>query len=122
MEFRSSWEANTARVFNLIGLQWRYEPKRFYLTDTISYLPDFELLTQPNKWNAKWIEVKGLWNRGDKRKLKLFMQLFPEETLHVIAGKEYRQMAKIFKPLIKNWEFSVSRRNKMAKRKKKGGC
>jgi hypothetical protein len=111
MEFRSSWEANFARILNHLNVKWKFEPHRFWLTGTISYLPDFELLG-PNPWNAKWIEIKGLWNRGDKKKIRLFVQLNPKESIHVIAQKEYRALAKQYKPLIKNWECSVSRKSK----------
>jgi predicted nuclease of restriction endonuclease-like RecB superfamily len=118
IEFRSSWEANFARILNLLGVQWEYEPRRFYLGST-TYLPDFSLLSD-NPWGVKWIEIKGLWHKGDKKRIKLFVNMYPDETIKVIAGKEYRKLAKKYGKLIPKWEGLY-----MAKSKgkgKKGGC
>jgi hypothetical protein len=61
-------------------------------------------MTEDNPWKCKWIEIKGLWHKGDKRRIISFMNEFPEETLRIITGKEYRQLAKKYKKLIKHWE------------------
>lgn len=103
-KFRSSWEANFARILDYTHVRYRFEYKRFYMKNGDSYLPDFLLLTEDNPWHCKWIEIKGLWHRGDKRRIISFMNEFPEETLHIITGKEYRQLAKQYKKLIPNWE------------------
>lgn len=103
-KFRSSWEANIARLLSHLGLRWRFEYKRFYMKDGYNYLPDFLILTENNPWDCKWLEVKGLWHRGDKRRMISFMNQYPEEKLHIIVGKEYRSLAKKYKSLIPNWE------------------
>lgn len=119
MEFRSSWEANFARVLNHLGIPWKYEPHRFWLTGKLSYLPDFELLG-PNPWNVKWVEIKGLWNKDDKKRIKLFVQLNPSETIHVICKKEYRELGKQYKSLIKNWESSTTKKRSRRRRRVNG--
>jgi len=40
--FYSTWEANIARVFNLVGIKWVYAPKIFNLGEH-TYRPDFYL-------------------------------------------------------------------------------
>jgi len=62
--FRSTWEANIARIFNHIGVKWKYEKETFgfkqnkednyvwgYTPDFV--LPDFKTI----------IEVKGFWDK-----------------------------------------------------------
>ena len=103
-KFRSSWERNFARILQYLGLRWRFEYKRFHMKDGHSYLPDFLILTEDNPWKTKWLEVKGLWHRGDKTRMISFMNHYPDETLKIITGKEYRELAKKYKKLIPNWE------------------
>jgi hypothetical protein len=43
--FYSTWEANVARVFNLVGIKWQYGPKIFDLGQH-TYRPDFYLPTE----------------------------------------------------------------------------
>lgn len=103
-KFRSSWEANMARLLNYLNLHWRFEYKRFYMRDGNTYLPDFLILSEDNPWKTKWLEVKGLWHKGDKRRMISFMNEFPDETLKIVTSKEYKKLEKKYKPLIKNWE------------------
>lgn len=103
-KFRSSWEANFARLLNHLQLRWRFEYKRFFMKNGETYLPDFLIMTEDNPWNCKWIEIKGLWHKGDKRRIISFMNEFPEETIHIVTSKEYRQLVKKYKKLIPNWE------------------
>lgn len=103
-EFRSGWEANIARLLNHLSLRWRYEYKRFAMKDGKTYLPDFRILTEDNPWKCRWLEVKGLWHKGDKARIISFMNQYPDETLKIIAGKEYRELQKQYKKQIPNWE------------------
>jgi|SRR6185369_9319599 len=103
-KFRSSWEANFARLLNHLGLRWRFEYKRFFMKNGDSYLPDFLILTEDNPWKTKWIEIKGLWHKGDKRRMISFLNQYPEEKLYILTGKEYRLLAKQYKKIIPNWE------------------
>lgn len=104
IEFRSSWERNIARLLNHLDIKWRYEPKRFYFNSyPESYLPDF-FLVDDNPWDVDWLEIKGLWKKGDKRKLLLFAQEYPKESFHVISGKEYRALQKKYSKIVPNWE------------------
>lgn len=81
--FRSSWEANIARILDYENIEWKYEPKRFFFDEEIngiaSYQPDF-YLPQFNKW----IEVKGWMDDKSKLRLKLFAEQYPEENKNLI--------------------------------------
>ncbi len=111
IEFRSSWERNLARILNYLKIEWTYEPKRFWLADSMSYLPDFQLLSN-NPWGVKWIEVKGLWNKWDKAKIRIFLNKYPAETLKIISKTEYQKLTKTYKPLISTWETRNGKKKK----------
>lgn len=114
-EFRSGWEANIARLLTFLGIKWEYEPKRFFFPGGIHYLPDFHLKSS-NPWDCEWLEVKGLWRRGDKAKCKCFMIFYADQPLHVIVKQEYTQLEKKYGHLIPNWEWSHKRRKKCSRR------
>lgn len=84
--FRSSWEANVARVFNTIGLVWKYEPRRFSLPSGKSYCPDFQLET------GAFIEVKGFLRQADADRMDEFRGAYPEEKLYMIGQETYYRM------------------------------
>jgi len=54
--FRSRLEARWAVFFDLLGLQWEYEPEGFKLPSGTVYLPDFKVYTPQGK--EIWYEVK----------------------------------------------------------------
>ena len=103
--FRSSWEANIARYYNYLGIEWQYEPKTFIFKNitrgSVSYTPDFYLPKED-----KWVEVKGWMDGKSKTKLKRFKQQFPEEykKLQLIQEKEYNEIKRKIAYYIKNWE------------------
>lgn len=103
--FRSSWEANIARYYDYIGIEWQYEPKTFIFKDitrgSVSYTPDFYLPDED-----KWIEIKGWMDGKSKTKLKRFAKHYPEEykKLQIIQKNEYDEIKRKVSPYIKNWE------------------
>lgn len=87
MSFRSSWEANFARVLNLYKVDFDFEPTVFSFPikrGTRAYTPDFFL-----RRNQEWIEVKGYLDDKSKIKLKRFKRYYPEEfsRLTCVIGK-----------------------------------
>src|SRR5512137_1785686 len=54
--FRSRLEARWAVFFDLLGLQWEYEPEGFKLPSGAAYLPDFRVYTPQGQ--ECWYEVK----------------------------------------------------------------
>lgn len=103
--FRSSWEANIARYYNYIGVEWQFEPKTFIFENvkrgSVSYTPDFYL---PNE--DKWVEVKGWFDSKSKTKLRRFKEQYPEEynKLTLITEKEYNEIKKKVSYFIQGWE------------------
>lgn len=103
--FRSTWEANIARFFNYIGVEWEYEPKRFIFdkedTRPISYLPDFYLPEED-----RYVEVKGWFDKKSKIRMARFDKYFKEESLklYLIDEKEYNNIKRYYSKKIDNWE------------------
>lgn len=93
---RSRWEANVARIFVFLGVEYEYEKHRFLLEDC-SYCPDFYI----PKENL-YIEVKGYLR--DSSVLKKFVSAHPEINLKVVDGEVYGKLEKIFKSKIEKWE------------------
>ena len=93
--FRSTWEANIARILNYLNIKWEYEKHRIYF-DGGSILPDF--------WLSEAlfdVEVKG-WD-VDNKLSKLFGSQ-PDYPIKIIDGEVYNKLTKMFKNNISNWE------------------
>ncbi len=119
--FRSKFEANVARYFNFLNVQWQYELKEFEfpLNRGIRfYTPDFYL---PE--TDRWIEVKGWFDRESLVRLKRFKRYYPDEFcklgLYVQRCKKevmaevmklgcpvtnYGKIETLFSKVIPNWE------------------
>jgi len=83
---RCSWEANYARILNLLELEWEYELRTFEFPirrGTRFYTPDFYL----NKVD-QWHEVKGRWDSKSKTMLRRFKKYFPDEfaKLYIVTS------------------------------------
>ncbi len=66
--FRSKLEADYARVFDTLGVEWQYEPNGRYFGNQF-YLVDFYL---PR--SKQWVEVKGVFEPADVRKIVAFLE------------------------------------------------
>ena len=98
-EFRSSWEANIARILNSKKIEWEYERKRFELQN-LSYLPDFFLS------DGTIIEVKGFWDNESIEKCDMFIRTYPKANYLIVDNDMYCEIESIYtkyKP-ITNWE------------------
>jgi predicted nuclease of restriction endonuclease-like RecB superfamily len=95
--FRSSWEANVARIFTACGIEWEFEPQRFTLTSGQTYAPDFRL------GNGTYIEVKGYWRPEARARFDAFRAEYPV-TVHVIDQHRYQSMEARWSRTILNWE------------------
>ncbi len=76
---RSKMEANIARYYTYLKINWFYEPREYKFEKikrgTRYYKPDF-YLTAPVRL---FIEVKGFFGTVDKTKLRRFKKYYPEE-------------------------------------------
>jgi hypothetical protein len=95
--FRSSWEANFARVLNHRGKSWEYEPKTFQLEESLSYTPDFLS-------DGVFYEVKGQMDEKSKRQLDLMKRRYPDVVVEVIDSVKYADLRVLFKTQIPLWE------------------
>lgn len=97
--FYSTWEANMARVFNLVNLKWQYAPKIFDLGEH-TYRPDFYLPSFDT-----FIEVKNFLGTYSLERDKLFRQKYPHIKLELLLKDDYLQIKSIYKYFIDNWEY-----------------
>lgn len=95
--YRSSWEANYARVLKYLGKEWLYEPKTFELSSGITYTPDFYV-------DDLYVEVKGWMDSSSKRKLEEFAKDYPDEKVQIVGPLEYHKLRLQYAHLIKEWE------------------
>jgi hypothetical protein len=96
--FRSSWEANFARILNHQGKKWEYEPTTFQLSETQSYTPDFYC-------EGVYFEIKGRPDEKSRNQLELMAQLFPDVKIEVIDGVKYEVLRLHYKLLLQPlWE------------------
>lgn len=98
--FFSRWEANFARIMNLLKIKWIFQPKTFNL-NTQKYTPDFYL---PD-YN-EYIEIKNFLSDYSLNRDRGFRHLYPETTLTLILKEDYLKLQDQYASLIKNWEFS----------------
>ncbi|MBP9718987.1 MAG: hypothetical protein KBD46_00805 [Candidatus Levybacteria bacterium] len=96
--FYSTWEANIARVFTLVGIDWQFGPTIFDL-DGHTYRPDF-YLPEDNMY----IEVKNFMAPYSLQRDTSFRKKFPNIKLEVLGKKEYKEIEEYYKPLIDHWE------------------
>ena len=96
---RSTWERNYARILNARGKRWRYEDKRFQLSNGSTYTPDFRI------GKTTYIELKGYEGKAWKTKLRRFREDHPDITLRVINEERYERLAVKWRHL-PNWEES----------------
>lgn len=96
--FYSTWEANVARVFNLVGLNWEYAPTIFDLGKH-TYRPDFYLPEY-----KIYVEVKNFMGDYSKKRDALFRHKFPDLQLELIMKDDYLELEANYKALIENWE------------------
>lgn len=97
--FYSTWEANIARVFNLVNVRWNYAPKIFNLGKHTYrpdfYLPDFDT----------YVEVKNFLGDYSLERDQIFRKRYPNIKLELILKEDYLEIKSNYKYFIKNWEY-----------------
>lgn len=100
--FYSRWEANVARVYTYLGIEWAYAPTSFDLKKQ-TYTPDFYL----PKTNI-YVEVKNFWWKYSKERDEKFRKLYPTIKLEIISKIEYTDLEKQYAKSIPTWEYRNS--------------
>lgn len=121
IEFKSSMEANYARMLNYLGVKWQYEPQILYYPskdslaskatgyknthknplDILGYCPDFKITVGKHFY---YVETKGYMDRMSIEKIRLFKTFYPYFKLYIVTPKEYRLITKLYANKIRNWE------------------
>lgn len=107
--FRSAWEANIARVLNLLKakgevLRWEYEAVEFWfpvLRGTRSFKPDFLVVWKDG--SVEYWEVTGYETDKKRVALRRMRKYYPNVKIVVINSRNYQELARKFSRLV-NWE------------------
>lgn len=116
--FRSSWEANYARILEVMKLQglikdWDFEPDIFWFNGIKrgcrTYTPDFKIWLLDKDIGEDelpfyFVEIKGYMDSKSATKIKRFNSYFPEITLEVVCSKEYKELVKNYASVLPGWE------------------
>jgi hypothetical protein len=98
--FHSRWEANIARWYTFLRVEWVYEPKSFDIGNQMYtpdfYLPEFDM----------YVEVKNFWSEYSSTRDLKFRNTFPDLRLEVILKKEYLEIQEQFCEYIPYWEYN----------------
>ena len=100
--FFSRWEANMARLYNYLGIQWEYAPKQFDIGGQ-NYRPDF-FLPKSNEY----VEVKNYLNPYSKERDKKFRERYPDIKLTLLLREDYLKLERKYAKHISAWEYRNS--------------
>lgn len=103
--FRSKLEADWARAFDALGIEWEYERQGKYFGD-VFYLVDFWL---PR--SRQYVEVKGVFEPSDCRKIHALLQEVPRRLAHNDESPDIALVAAMSDGDFFGWE-KRERRNK----------
>jgi hypothetical protein len=67
IKYRSRWEVYVAKLLLYGDIYFLYEPRRFFFSKTLSYLPDFYIPSY-----GTYVEVKGSLSKKDRLLLSIF--------------------------------------------------
>lgn len=95
--FRSTWEANIARIMNHLNIKWEYEVKRIPYNKTKSHMIDFYL--------PETDSYLDIYAYLDERHLKEFYGNYESDLKIQIIGKElYKELETQYKNILPFWE------------------
>lgn len=97
--FRSTWEANFARILKFENEYYEYEKYSFFLEKGSRYIPDFYLPQED-----VFVEIKGYWNERGKNKVLRFKKQYPDKLLIIVGEKTYDYLKNSYQKIILNWE------------------
>lgn len=100
--FHSRWEANIARLYRYLGIEWMYEPKTFNIGSQ-TYTPDFYLPS-----DNTYVEIKNFWSSYSEMRDSRFRKAYPQLSLKVILKVEYLELEQKYAKHIPGWEYRNS--------------
>lgn len=94
IHMRSKWEVAYAQYLDRLGVDWKYEPKWFYIGPGKykgeTHLPDFYLVKQ-----KKYVEIKGRYLDQDKAKIEAFRSKYPKLKWEMLRAPELKALGVI---------------------------
>jgi len=107
--FRSSWEANYARLLNRLQDRylirgWAFEPELFRLDDGTRYLPDFRVIAMGG--DVAYHEVKGYMRKKAQAKLNKMGKCHPDVRVVLIDAGKYKALEDVYASAVPNWEYT----------------
>jgi len=93
--FRSSWEVTVAKFLDDNEILWEYEPETFYVSQDLSYTPDFYLQEY-----GIYLEVKGYFR--NEKSLEKFNLFAINNRIMLIKKKEMKDLSSILRFINEN--------------------
>lgn len=87
LSFRSEFERNFSEWMTRHEIMWHYEPWAFRVGGGF-YIPDFQIIPQ-----NIFVETKGLWHMGQKKKFKKFRNAYPQIKILIVPWILSREFA-----------------------------
>jgi hypothetical protein len=103
VRFRSKLEADWARALDALGIQWEYETEGRYFGD-VFYLVDFYL-----PQSRQWLEVKGVFEPADCRKIHALLQEMPRRLAPNDESPDFLLIAGMANGDFFGWEKAESK-------------
>lgn len=94
---RSTYEARVAAALDALGIPWQYEPFRFDIGVSRTYLPDFYLPDDDAYW-----EVKGWFGPKSRDTTARFREHYPEIPLVVVMLPQIKELERAAARLNRN--------------------
>ena len=111
--FKSSWEANIARVLKYLDIPYEYEGHMLQRHDedgtvTGVYIPDFWLS------DNRIVEVKGFWDQDSRKKVLEIKKNYPQYKYYIIDQDVYASVSRQYCEKIPEWEKSKQKEESIA--------
>jgi hypothetical protein len=88
--FRSTYEVRAAQSFDRLGMRWEYEPKRFDLGGSYTYLPDFFL---PDE--RMYVEVKGYYGPKSAETMSRMLSSHPDVDVAILLRPQIEELERV---------------------------
>jgi len=88
--FRSSYELRVAQAFDRLGIRWEFEPQRFDLGGSMTYLPDFYL---PDE--GMYVEVKGYYGPDSATVMSRMFEAHPQVPVAILQRPQIEALEKM---------------------------
>lgn len=85
--FRSSYEMRVAKALDALGIAWEFETRRFDLSDSKTYMPDFYLPEMD-----EYIEVKGYYGPKSATTMSRMFEAHPGVAIAILLEPQVKAL------------------------------